>query len=344
MKTSLLLVALFLAPMALRAKTFTEGKDAGLTEATAAIVSPGITKITGTYKPGTDGPFGDNPADIDVFAFTLENTTAVSIAAPAINGIDPNLLLLKEGFFGIFGDDDGGSGLNSLIEVTLPPGTYYLAIGDNNIGAYPFGSGSAGDDEWDNDSGLLDPAKAAIPIAFIGSESSNPDDTTGQAYEITFNFSTVVTGLDLSVGKKPSQMKGVNLLGNDGKGQTARVSGSGSVQFLVNLTNNARKRSIQGGLTGAARKVPFEVIDLSHGKKNVSAAFRSGKYSSSIDNGGSKRFQLSLSAGSERVIQSRRPFLASAGSRSFKGTALISVEDQDDSAISDTVGAAVKLR
>ena len=344
MKTSLLLVALFLAPMALRAKTFTEGKDAGLTEATAAIVSPGITKITGTYKPGTDGPFGDNPADIDVFAFTLENTTAVSIAAPAINGIDPNLLLLKEGFFGIFGDDDGGSGLNSLIEVTLPPGTYYLAIGDNNIGAYPFGSGSAGDDEWDNDSGLLDPAKAAIPIAFIGSESSNPDDTTGQAYEITFNFSTVVTGLDLSVGKKPSQMKGVNLLGNDGKGQTARVSGSGSVQFLVNLTNNARKRSIQGGLTGAARKVPFEAIDLSHGKKNVSAAFRSGKYSSSIDNGGSKRFQLSLSAGSERVIQSRRPFLASAGSRSFQGTALISVEDQDDSAISDTVGAAVKLR
>ena len=344
MKTSLLLVVLFLAPMALRAKTFTEGKDAGLTEATAAIVSPGITKITGTYKPGTDGPFGDNPADIDVFAFTLENTTAVSIAAPASNGIDPNLLLLKEGFFGIFGDDDGGSDLNSLIEVTLPPGTYYLAIGDNNIGAYPFGSGSAGDDEWDNGSGLLDPAKAAIPIAFIGSESSNPDDTTGQAYEITFNFSTVVTGLDLSVGKKPSQMKGVNLLGNDGKGQTARVSGSGSVQFLVNLTNNARKRSIQGGLTGAARKVPFEVIDLSHGKKNVSAAFRSGKYSSSIDNGGSKRFQLSLSAGFERVILSRRPFLASAGSRSFKGTALISVEDQDDSAISDTVGAAVKLR
>ena len=116
------------------------------------------------------------------------------------------------------------------------------------------------------------------------------------------------------------------------------------MQFLVNLTNTARKRSIQGGLTGAARKVPFEVIDLSHGKKNVSAAFRSGKYSSSIDNGGSKRFQLSLSAGSERVIQSRRPFLASAGSRSFKGTALISVEDQDDSSISDTVGAAVKLR
>jgi len=347
MKTSLLLVALFLAPMALRAKTFTEGKDAGLTEATAAIVSPGITKITGTYKPGTDGPFGANPADIDVFAFTLEKTTAVSIAAPAINGIDTNLLLLKEGFFGIFGDDDGGgglSGLDSLIEVTLPPGTYYLAIGDNNIGAYPFGSDSVGDDVWDNDFGLLDPAKAAIPIAFIGSESSNPDDTTGQAYEITFNFSTVVTGLDLSVGKKPSQMKGVNLLGNDGKGQTARVSGSGSVQFLVNLTNTARKRSIQGGLTGVARKVPFEVIDLSHGKKNVTAAFRSGKYSSSIDNGGSKRFQLSLSAGSERVIQSRRPFLASPGSRSFKGTALISVEDQEDSSISDTVGAAVKLR
>lgn len=344
MKTSLLLVALFLAPMALRAKTFTEGKDAGLTEATAAIVSPGITKITGTYKPGTDGPFGANPADIDVFAFTLENTTAVSIAAPAINGIDTNLLLLKEGFFGIFGDDDGGSGLDSLIEVTLPAGTYYLAIGDNNIGAFPFGAESADDDVWNNGSGLLDTDEAAIPIAFIGSESSNPDDTTGQAYEITFNFSTVVTGLDLSVGKKPSQMKGVNLLGNDGKGQTARVSGSGSVQFLVNLTNTARKRSIQGGLTGAARKAPFEVIDLSNGKKNVSAAFRSGKYSSSIDNGGSKRFQLSLSAGSERVIQSRRPFLASAGSRSFKGTALISVEDQDDSAISDTVGAAVKLR
>jgi hypothetical protein len=347
MKTGILLLALgglSLAPMTLRAQTFAEGTDAGITEATAAIVPPGITKITGTYKPGTDGPFGPNPADIDVFAFTLEKTTAVSIYAPALNGIDTNLLLLKEGFFGVFGDDDSGSGFDSLIEVTLPAGTYYLAIGDNNIGAYPFGSDSTGDYEWDNDSDLLDPAEAAIPIAFIGAEDDDPDETTGQAYEITFNFSTVVTGLDLSVGKKPSQMKGVNLLGNDGKGQTARVSGSGSVQFLVNLTNTARKRSIQGGLTGAARKAPFEVIDLSNGKKNVSAAFRSGKYSSSIDSGASKRFQLSLTAGSERVVQSLRPFLVSAGSSSFKGTALISVEDQDDASISDTVGAAVKLR
>lgn len=347
MKTGILLLALgafFLAPIAARGQTFAEGTDAGITEATAAVVPPGITKITGTYKPGTDGPFGPNPADIDVFAFTLAKTTAVSISAPAINGIDTNLLLLKEGFFGIFGDDDGGSGLDSLIEVTLPAGTYYIAIGDNNIGAYPFGSTTAGDDEWDNDSDLLDPAEAAIPIAFIGSESSDPDDTTGEAYEITFNFSTIVTGLDLSAGKKPSQMKGVNLLGNDGKGQTARVSGSGSVKFLVNLTNTARKRTFEAGLVGAARKAPFEVIDLSNGKKNVSAAFRSGRFTGSIESGGSKRFQLSLTAGSERTVQSLRPFLVSAGASSFKGTALISAKDQDDASISDVAGAAVKLR
>jgi hypothetical protein len=337
-------VILSAIPIAARAQTFAEGKDAGITEATAVAVPPGIRKITGTYKPGTDGPFGANPADIDVFAFTLEKTTAVSIYAPAINGIDTNLLLLKEGFFGIFGDDDGGSGLDSLIEVTLPPGTYYIAIGDNNIGAYPFGSDSAGDYEWDDDSGLLDPAEAAIPIAFIGADSSDPDETTGQAYEITFNFSTVVTGLDLSVGKKPSQMKGVNLLGNDGKGQTARVSGSGSVKFLVNLTNTARKRSFEAGLVGAARKAPFEVIDLSNGKKNVSAAFRSGRFTGSIESGDSRRFQLSLTAGSETTVQSLRPFLVSAGSSSFKGTALISAKDRDDASISDVAGAAVKLR
>lgn len=347
MKTRILLLALgvfSLVPMALRAQTFAEGKDAGITEATAAVVPPRITKITGTYKPGTDGPFGPNPADIDVFAFTLAKTTAVSISAPAINGIDTNLLLLKEGFFGIFGDDDGGSGFDSLIELTLPAGTYYIAIGDNNIGAYPFGSTTAGDDEWDNDSDLLSPAEAAIPIAFIGSESSNPDETTGQAYEITFNFSTIVTGLDLSAGKKPSQMKGVNLLGNDGKGQTARVSGSGSVKFLVNLTNTARKRSFQARLVGAARKASFKVIDLGNGKKNVSATFRSGKFTGSIESGASRRFQLSLSAGSDRSVQSLRPFLLSAGSSSFRGTALISAKDMDDASISDVAGAAVKLR
>ncbi len=176
------------------AENHVENPDAGVTQSTGQRLPRFITTITGTLKPGTTDSFGSNPVDVDVFCFTIDrpvNGATIRVISPD-GAFDPNLLLLRDGFYGIAGDDDSGGGINGYdaqITTNLSPGTYYIALGDNNIGAFAASATNANEYSWDNDSGNLSPMEAGIPIVFVGAETV-PDASTGQSYLVTFNFQT----------------------------------------------------------------------------------------------------------------------------------------------------------
>lgn len=324
---TLSLVLATLLPGLAAAGTHTESPDAGIRAATAQFVPGGTDRIAGTLKPGTDGPFGANPSDIDVFAFVVSQTVNAVIDCPTTS-FDPNLLLLKEGFFGLYGDDDGGNGLDSRITITLTPGTYYIAVGDNNIGAYPFGATMAGQDAWDNDFGLLDPlTEGAIPIDFIGSESSNPDDSNNDAYEILFNFTTASPGvLDLSAGETSGRLKGRGVTGSrDGRGQTVSLRGTTDVAFLLSLENTVAARTARLSLAASARRLPVRVSETGGG--NVTAAFKAGTYTKALAAGGKQGFNLTLS--SSVPLRGRK--------------ILVTAVDPVDPGLVDTAGAVVTI-
>jgi hypothetical protein len=309
------------------AQTFTEKGDAGVTEATAAIVPPKVNRIVGTLKPGTGNAFQANPADVDVYAFTLSQTTDVLIDAKS-TFFDMNLLLLREGFFGIFGDDDGGSGNDSRVPndgnpLVLPPGTYYVAVGINNIGAYPVGATMPGSDIWDNDSSRLAGADLTTPIMLIGSEDENPDPTTGQSYEILFNFTTSVTGIDLSAGKSTKSLKGIDIVNRTGKGQAVSLTGRTSARFVLNLSNTGADRKVQGGLTKASRSSDVTIKQLGGGG-NVTAAFKRGRYSKKVASGSGLRYSVLVKGNDSKV--------------------LVTLADAAKKSISDTAGAKVRFR
>lgn len=125
--------------------TYNEVGDAGQTIATAQAVANGTTEIQGSLQ---------NHGDVDLFSFSLGTSTTLTI-----NGlgdydntfIDANLVLFDGLGHGIEGDDDGGSGLDSRISLTLDAGNYLIAFGNNNIDARD----SLGNHFIGNDSGYV---------------------------------------------------------------------------------------------------------------------------------------------------------------------------------------------
>lgn len=278
-----------------QAKPFAEKGDAGISEGTAMIVPPGVNLIIGTLKPGTDFPFGANPVDVDVYAFTLSKPTSVRIEANSWTA-DMNLLLLREGFYGIYGDDDGGGNNNSLVPsdgnpLVLPRGTYYVAVGRNNIGAYPYGATMVGDEAWENDDDLLDASKAAVPIHFIGGNGIGPNPTFGDRYEIVFNFFTSVTGLDLSLGKGSGKFKGVDVIKSLGR-QTLKVKGGRSAKFKLRLANTGGARRARLQLSPKPRAFDVQVRERKAG--NVTAAVLQGKYAKKLKSGEARTMQVKV--------------------------------------------------
>jgi len=106
------------------AAIYTESGDAGQTLASAQTVAPGTTQINGTLGFG---------GDVDLYRLDFSTTTAVTFYATS--AVDPNLILFDAAGHGLWGDDDSGAGLDSQIVWNVTPGTYYLAYGNNNIGA-----------------------------------------------------------------------------------------------------------------------------------------------------------------------------------------------------------------
>ncbi len=197
-----------------KADTHVENPDAGISEATAQVLPRRTTHITGTINAGSTDAFGANPLDVDVFCFTLDQPVAgasITVISPD-GGFDPNLLLLRQGFFGIAGDDDSGGGINDLdsrIVMNLDPGTYYIALGNNNIGAFPAGANDSGDIAWNDDSGILDPGEASVPIAFVGAQDA--EVLAAQTYVVVFNFATaddpVTAAMRKSLERKIKKLK-----------------------------------------------------------------------------------------------------------------------------------------
>lgn len=331
---ALLSTAFVSTASSLTAQTFLEGSDAGIRAATAKVVPPGVNRISGTLKPGTTNAFGVDPVDADVFAFTIRRTTAVQIDANS-EMADMNLLLLKEGFFGVEGDDDHGVGgppgfnYNSRINIVLPPGTYYIAVGPNNIGAFPFGAMAIGDVAWENGDGLLNESMSSVPIDFIGSnESGAQDATAGESYEIRFSFTTSVTGLDLSAGPGPRKLKGVDILGTNGKRQTIRIAGNRSVKYRQLLTNTGANRLVGASLSKGARDLDLSLFETGGRKRNVTARFKTGKYRKSLASGTMQAYEVSVSSKNR-----------------LRNTAiLMNVRDSAMGAIRDTAGAKVTIR
>lgn len=79
-------------------------------------------------------------------------------------------------------------GADSGIVRDLDPGTYFIAVGVNNISAFEPDATENFDHPWGNDSGALAPGLAAIKIGFIG--ASDNDNSENEPYRIEFNFTT----------------------------------------------------------------------------------------------------------------------------------------------------------
>lgn len=310
------------------ATTFTEGSDAGNTEATAVTLPAGTTQIAGTLKAGTTNHFGGDPVDIDVYRFTVSETVpmnAITVSA----AFNTNILLLREGFFGMEGRD--GAGNDSTLSILLPPGTYYLAVGQESIAAFPAGAAITTDDAWDNNTGQVPGPEQIIPIAFIGSNNANPDDTVGQPYTVTINLggvSVAVTGIDQAAGKKLKALKGVGIVNNSGRKQTVTIRGGNSGRFNVLMKNSGANRKTLTTIRGNASRLDFSVIAIGGGKKNITAKLLARGYRKTVPSGDSIRYKVSVRKGEGSSL--RKKFL-------------LRTVDRQDKNIRDTAGAKLIL-
>lgn len=310
------------------ATTFTEGTDAGNTEATAVTLPAGTTQINGTLKAGTTNHFNGDPVDIDVYRFTVSETVPMN-AISVTGAFDTNILLLKEGFFGLEGQDTPGN--DSALSILLPPGTYYIAIGKNNIGAFPSGATMTGDAEWDNDTGQVPGPEQLIPIAFIGSRDGDPTDTAGDAYTVTMDLggiSVAVTGIDQGAGKKLKKLKGIGITNNSGRKQTANIRGGSAGRFNVLMKNSGANRKILTTIKGNASRLDFQVIAIGGGRKNVTAKLLARGYKKTVPSGQSIRYKVSVKKGDAPAL--RKKFL-------------LRTVDRQDKSIRDTAGAKLIL-
>lgn len=189
-----------------------ESPDAGNTLATALPVTTGTTQVNGTVGPDAfDSLTGRVEPDVDMFSFVLDaaGTFTIQVNAAVAGDPDMNLMVFNDSGQFLAGDDDDDSsctnvvpfndGLDSCLTLTLAAGTYYFAVGDNNIGAFAtvaeFVSSRSNYFE-DNDSGILG-APSADTVAIAGSESDPPSDADEQgAYSVY--FSTAVSGGGIS--------------------------------------------------------------------------------------------------------------------------------------------------
>ena len=220
--------AVALSSYTANAGPITETTDAGRTMETAFVVPAGTTSISGTLGPG-DETFG---ADVDLYQFTLGSATSFTIQVNTNVwnpdwevGVDPNVMVFNASGQGLAGNDDwdasnngaeesdrfapwvhygqeaDGSNewLDSLVTLDLEAGTYFFAVGDDNIGAYEnmnlFG---VNDDFIDNDTGYTDAPLLKQPTAevlgFVAQEGYSPGDDYNSEGGYTVYFGPTGSG------------------------------------------------------------------------------------------------------------------------------------------------------
>lgn len=71
----------------------------------------------------------NSTADEDTFEFYLPEESLVVITGTGLGGLDAYIDLYRGNLQFLFGDDDGGPGLDPVLVGVLQPGTYYAIIG-----------------------------------------------------------------------------------------------------------------------------------------------------------------------------------------------------------------------
>lgn len=191
-----------------QAQVMVESPDAGNTRATALPVIAGTTQINGTVGPQAfDALTGRGENDVDMYMFTLNTggTFTIQVNAAVANEPDMNLMVFNQAGQFLAGDDDDDEsctnivpfigGYDSCLTLNLTAGTYYFAVGDNNIGAYESVAGFIADRSSyfaSNDSGIFASPSTEI-VAIAGSSSGSPADADEQG-PYTVYFSSPVGG------------------------------------------------------------------------------------------------------------------------------------------------------
>jgi hypothetical protein len=182
---------MLLSPQAF-ALTFNESSDAGVTMGTATSVPAGTTLITGSIVNTTEN-------DVDLYLIHVPASGSFTIEAKAnvVDVPDMNLLVFDSTGHFIAGDDDNNSsctnmtplnGYDSCLTLTLTAGDYYIAVGNNNIGAFQTPGDVPGGYFADNDSGILASPSPEV-IGLVASENSLGNDEGG--YTINLNAAPV---------------------------------------------------------------------------------------------------------------------------------------------------------
>ena len=180
----------FLGQQALAAP-FSEGADAGYTMATATVVPGGTTTINGSITNTTV-----NDVDLYRIAVTTSGPFTIEAKANVPNMPDMNLLVFDSAGHMLAGDDDNDSGCtvitslngyDSCLTLNLTAGTYYIAVGTNNIGAFVSPADVPSGYFASNDSGILSLPSAEV-VGLVASESSLGNDEG--AYTINFSAAT----------------------------------------------------------------------------------------------------------------------------------------------------------
>lgn len=179
------------------AQVFTETSDASALLANALVVPAGTTQIDGELVNTATNE------DVDTYRIVVPSDGDFTIEAIAdVNGDpDMNLLVFNEIGQALAGDDDDNdnctvitslNSLDSCLTLSLTAGTYFISVGDNNIGAFEsVAEYEAGNDFMDNDSGIL--ASPSTEIAVLAGRETGPDPTQREGGYV-INFSSALAG------------------------------------------------------------------------------------------------------------------------------------------------------
>lgn len=156
--------------------------DFGATINDFYVLPVNTTTVNGSNSSAADG---------DLLRFTVGSGANVTLALDFLSG-DANLLLFNAAGNPIFGDDDGGSGLDSEISLFLDPGDYLVGIGRNNFAGFDASGNKIIDNDHDDCSSNSGCNETGI-LFEVADEFGNTGGSPN-AYVLTINGIPVIVG------------------------------------------------------------------------------------------------------------------------------------------------------
>lgn len=126
-------------------------------------------------------------ADEDAFEFYLPEESLVVITATGVGGFDAYLDLFAGGFEFLYGDDDGGPGLDPVLVGTLQAGDYFVILGGAGTSVGDYAIDISVEPLGGADMGVLAPSDTAVDNGGSISDIFDVD-----SYVFTVNDNVVV--------------------------------------------------------------------------------------------------------------------------------------------------------